>query len=66
VTEQGAFATSFDSKGMSSTAFSSSAGGNFFLGYRATHDVCLPGQCVFRHGGGVCRTPAGAEYQIMF
>ena len=64
VAQQGAFVTAFG-QGGSATAFASSGGGNFYAaasGPRTTL-VCR-GNVSFGHGGGECRTQAGAVYQI--
>ncbi len=67
IAEDGAFVTAFNSRGFSSTAFASSGGGNFWAmatGPKTT--LACRGDVSFGHGGGECRTPQGAAYQVMF
>ncbi len=67
IAEEGAFVSAFNSRGVTSTAFATSGGGNFFAsatGPKTT--LACRGNVSFGHGGGECRTPGGAAYQIMF
>jgi hypothetical protein len=48
-------------------AFLASGTGNFFVSATGPRTIlACQGNTSFGHGGGVCRTPTGAEYQVMF
>ncbi len=60
----GGVVTAFGSGG-TATGLATSGGGNFFAAARGpkTTLTCV-GNVSFGHGGGICRTQDGAEYQV--
>ena len=65
VAQGGASATAFGPHGTTSSAFAMSGGGNFYAAATAPHtSIICEGNVSFGHGGGICRTTAGAIFQI--
>jgi hypothetical protein len=66
IAQGAAFATAFGTGG-SASALALSGGGNFFASATGPHTTLVcQGNESLGHGGGTCRTQAGALYQIQF
>jgi hypothetical protein len=66
VAQGGGFATAVGPGG-SASAFVLSGGGNFFVAATGPKtSLACQGNVSFGHGGGICRTPDGTVYQMMF
>ena len=66
VAQGGGFATVYGTGGVA-TATAVGAGGNVFISASGPRtSMTCQAQVGFGHGGGICRTVSGAEYQVMF